>query len=87
MKRLTIPDDLFWVVRGASGACGVFVLLFQVRDGGELVSGERVSIRVGQKGREDIAEGGRGGSFGRECMLKGDRHWQVEGRERLGCDG
>ena len=74
-KCLVIPDNLFQVVRGASGVHGVVVLLFEVRDGGELISGEGVRVGMGQKGREGVADWRCHGSLSREHVLKGGRHW------------
>ena len=83
-----IPDDLFWVVGGASGALGIGVLLLEIGDRGEPISGERVSIRVGWKGREIVIErSGDHCSFCGEGMLKGGRHRQVKRREGSGHDG
>ena len=55
MKCLTILDNLLWVIRGTSGAHGVVVLLLKVGDGGEPISGEGVSIGMGWKGGEGVA--------------------------------
>ena len=55
MKRLVIPDDLFWIVRGASGACGIDIISMK-GDRGEPISWEGVGVGVGQKGREVVIE-------------------------------
>ena len=73
MKRLMIPDDLFWVVRGASGARGILILFLQIGNGGEPISWERVCVGMRRKGGEVVVE--RSGDrcpFRRERVLKGD---------------
>ena len=70
MKRLVIPDDLFGVVRGASGSCGVVVLHFQIGDGGKPISREGVSVRVGRDGGKGISNGHDRGSLSGEGVLK-----------------
>ena len=84
-KRLVIPNDLFWVVRGRGGAHGIVVLLLEVGDRGEPVSGEGASIGMGQKGREDIFDLCHG-SLSRDHMLKGNGYRQVQGGERSRCN-
>ena len=76
MSCLPIPDDLFWVVRGASGACGVLASFLKVRDRGEPISWEGVSEGVRRKGGEVVIKWGSGGcSLRREDVLKRSGHW------------
>ena len=56
MNCLAIPDDLFRVVRGTSGSRGVFVFFFQIGNGGEPISWERVCEGMRRKGGEVIVK-------------------------------
>ena len=77
MKRLAIPDDLFGIVRGAGGSCRIVVFFFQIRDWGEPISGEWISIGVGRDGRKGVCDGHRRGSFSGEGVLKRGRDRQI----------
>ena len=77
VKRLAIPDNLFWVVRGASGLWGFIVLRFQIGDGGEPISGKGVSIGVGRDWGKGVSDGRCSGSLGREGVLKRSRDRQI----------
>ena len=77
VKHLAIPDNLFWVVRGASGLWGFIVLRFQIGDGGEPISGKGVSIGVGRDWGKGVSDGRCRGLLSREDVLKGEGDWQI----------
>ena len=87
MSIFPIPDDLFGVIRGTSGACGVLASFLKIGNRGEPISWERVGEGMRWKGGEVVIKrGGVGCSFRREGVLKRSGYWQVERGERSRCD-
>ena len=76
MSCFPIPDDLFWVVRGASRTGGVFASFLKVGNRGEPISGEGVREGVRWKGGEVVVKrSGDGRPFRREGVLKRSGYW------------
>ena len=76
MSCLLIPDDLFWVVRGTSGARGILASFLEVRNRGEPISWEGVSEGVRWKGGKVVVKWGGGScSLRREGVLKRSGYW------------